>query len=444
MSDEQKATSSTAAIGTLYIVSTPIGNDDDITLRATRILKHCDVVACEEIKVGAKVLKRLNVSAPIIELNEHTEDYANDEVIAKLLGGENVALISDCGTPIFADPGQGLLKRAFAANAPVVVVPGVTSIMTALTRSGLSTDSFVYAGFMSRKPEERREQLRQLAAEIRTVVFLETPYRVVPLLVAIAEIIPTRRAYVGCNLTMPFESHHYGQVAEIVEKLMAEKFKGEAVICIEGAPSEVRGGIRRKAAAKHIRIAEVEDSEVEDNDEMQEFSPDNDEFPEMRPQHSPNIDDNEIEIDFDEEDDADDVDEVEIDFDEEDDTDDEDGKPKHGPTKPRFDNKPRPGGYKPRLGGGDREGGRRFDDRKPRFGGGDREGGRGFDDRKPRFGGDREGGGKFGGDKKFGDRKPFGKGGGKFGGDKKFGDRKPFGKGGGKFGGGKKFGGKRP
>ncbi|MCC6845792.1 MAG: 16S rRNA (cytidine(1402)-2'-O)-methyltransferase, partial [Bacteroidetes bacterium] len=440
MSDEQKATSSTAAIGTLYIVSTPIGNDDDITLRATRILKHCDVVACEEIKVGAKVLKRLNVSAPIIELNEHTEDYANDEVIAKLLGGENVALISDCGTPIFADPGQGLLKRAFAANAPVVVVPGVTSIMTALTRSGLSTDSFVYAGFMSRKPEERREQLRQLAAEIRTVVFLETPYRVVPLLVAIAEIIPTRRAYVGCNLTMPFESHHYGQVAEIVEKLMAEKFKGEAVICIEGAPSEVRGGIRRKAAAKHIRIAEVEDSEVEDNDEMQEFSPDNDEFPEMRPQHSPNIDDNEIEIDFDEEDDADDVDEVEIDFDEEDDTDDvdeieidfdeeddtddEDGKPKHGPTKPRFDNKPRPGGYKPRLGGGDREGGRRFDDRKPRFGGGDREGGRGFDDRKPRFGGgDREGG------RRFDDRKPRFGGGDREGG-RGFDDRKP------RFGGG--------
>lgn len=222
------------ASGTLFIVSTPIGHDDDITLRALKVLNTCDVVVCEEMKEGATLLRKHKLSKPLEEFNEHSDDSRIVEIVSWLQEGKNIALISDCGTPIVADPGLGLLNACLKRQIPITVVPGVSSIMVALTRSGFRADTFVSAGFLGRKPEERRVQIKQLAKETRTVVLLETPYRLKTILGALAEEMPERKAYLGCNLTYPSETHHYGTLSELLEKFTENKFRGEFVIVFEG------------------------------------------------------------------------------------------------------------------------------------------------------------------------------------------------------------------
>lgn len=222
--------------GTLYIVSTPIGNDDDITIRALKVLKSVDIVVCEEPKVGARTLHKYNLSQKMELLNEQNELLKTPQLAELLEKGKNLALICDGGTPVFADPGLLLVQTCLKKNIPVKVIPGVSSLMTAIVRSGFPIDQFLFAGFLSRKKEERILQLRRLSNEKRTVVLLETPYRLVPLLEAAAQIMPDRRAYIGCNLTMPFETHHYGTFKELYNIFKNTKFKGEFVICFDGSP----------------------------------------------------------------------------------------------------------------------------------------------------------------------------------------------------------------
>ena len=225
--------------GTLFVVSTPIGNDDDISLRALKVLKTADIVVCEEGKVGAKLLRQHKISQPIEELNEHNEESTAAVLLEQLRAGKNLALISDAGTPLLADPGHALVKLAIKNNISVDVVPGASSILTALVRSGLPSNQFVFAGFVSRKPDERITELTVLANEKRTVILLETPYRLMPLLEAAAQVMPKRTAYLGCNLTLPFETHHYGTFTELHAKFSEEKFKGEFVLCFAGNPNAI-------------------------------------------------------------------------------------------------------------------------------------------------------------------------------------------------------------
>jgi 16S rRNA (cytidine1402-2'-O)-methyltransferase len=231
----EETTQPETTTGTLWLVSTPIGNKDDITLRALEVLKKCDVVISEEAKVAAQLLHSHSISKEIEELNEHNEDEAAGQYIELLKSGKNLALMSDCGTPLLADPGLVLVRKALKAEIPVSVVPGASSILTALVRSGFDGSQFVYGGFLNRRPEERETELRKLAGESRTVVLLETPYRLKPVLEAAAKVMPGRRAYIGCNLTMPFETHHYGTFAELWEKFEDERFKGEFAIVFEKA-----------------------------------------------------------------------------------------------------------------------------------------------------------------------------------------------------------------
>ncbi len=224
--------------GTLYIVSTPIGNDDDITMRALKVLKSCDIVVCEEAKVGARTLHTYNLQQKMELLNEQNEVNKTDELIELLESGKNLSLISDCGTPVFADPGLKLVQSAIKKNLKIVVVPGPTSIMTGLVRCGFTLDQFLYAGFLSRMKKDRAAQLTRLKDEAKTVVILETPYRIMPLLEAAKVIMPDRNAYIGCNLTMTFETNHYGTFAELHEKFSTFKFKGEFVVIFEGATME--------------------------------------------------------------------------------------------------------------------------------------------------------------------------------------------------------------
>lgn len=222
--------------GKLFIVSTPIGNKGDFTQRALGALKICDAVICEERKVGARILRDINISKDLYELNEQNEDEEAPYLIAKIVAGEKLALISDCGTPLFADPGSFLLKLALQNDLDVEVIPGVTSIMTALVRSGMNLESFLYAGFLNRDPIERIKELEALSQETRTVCLLETPYRFNQLIEACAEVMPERRAYIGMNLTMRYETHHYGTFKEIKEKFADQKVKAEFVLVFDGAP----------------------------------------------------------------------------------------------------------------------------------------------------------------------------------------------------------------
>lgn len=221
--------------GTLYLVSTPIGNDDDITLRAIKILQNVDLVVCEEIKFGSRMLRKLNISKKLETLNEQNEFERTFELIELLKAGKTLALVSDCGTPVFADPGALLVKECISREIRIRVIPGVSSIMAALVRSGFNIKSFLFAGFLSRLSAERIRQFERLSEESRTVALLETPYRLRPVLEAAAMVMPKRRAYIGINLTMPYETHYYGTFSELHEKFKTQKFKGEFVICFEGA-----------------------------------------------------------------------------------------------------------------------------------------------------------------------------------------------------------------
>lgn len=220
--------------GKLFIVSTPIGNKEDITLRAMGALKVCDFVICEEIKEGARLLKSINLEKELVPLNEQNEIEKTFEVLERLEKGERACLVSDCGTPLLADPGLHLLKATLKTNVEIEVIPGASSILTALVRSGFDASAFYFAGMLSRKEDERIKELTQLSHFPKTVVLLETPYRLKPLLEAAAKIMPDRNAYIGMNLTMMFETHHYGTFAELYEKFKNENVKAEFVVCFEG------------------------------------------------------------------------------------------------------------------------------------------------------------------------------------------------------------------
>ena len=247
----------------MYVVSTPIGNADDISMRAVKVLKLADVVVCEEGRVGARLMHQLRLTKTIEELHEHNEEEQTPRLLSMLKEGKELALISDAGTPLLADPGLELVQQAVAHSVPVIAVPGASSIMTGIVTSGLPVHQFIFAGFLSRDPDERLAQLRDLADETRTVVLLETPYRLLPLLEAAARIIPERRAYLGCNLTMPSETRHYGTVAELLEKFRSERFKGEFVFVFAGrdkggrsaARSEKEGGLQVPRRGRPVRVA---------------------------------------------------------------------------------------------------------------------------------------------------------------------------------------------
>ncbi|GDX64337.1 hypothetical protein LBMAG35_11750 [Chlorobiota bacterium] len=246
----------------LYIVSTPIGNEDDISLRALKVLKKVDAIICEEEKIGALLIKRHNFSAQLEQLNEHNEENYAPQLIERMENGETFALISDAGTPIFADPGRFLLQLALDAGINIIVIPGASSIMTALVRSGFQSDVFTCAGFLSRTTEERLSQLQALALEPRTTILLETPYRLKQLLEAANKVMPDRKAYIGCNLTMAFEHHHYGTFSELFAKFTESPFKGEFVIVFEGHPGRTILSILDTNEKKKARTSERNNDEV--------------------------------------------------------------------------------------------------------------------------------------------------------------------------------------
>ncbi len=222
--------------GILYLVSTPIGNYEDITLRALRILKEIDVLICEERKEGFRLLHHYQIEKPVEELNEHNEVAVSSIVIGLLQKEKSVALISDAGTPVFSDQGKELVRHAIQAGIRIVPIPGASSLMPALITSGFAIDRFVFHGFLSPKRERRIVELKELKKEKRTVVVMDTPYRLVQLLRDIAEVYgQERRICVGFDLTMGTEKFYYGTAPKLYQEFLKDNRKGEFVVVIEGA-----------------------------------------------------------------------------------------------------------------------------------------------------------------------------------------------------------------
>jgi 16S rRNA (cytidine1402-2'-O)-methyltransferase len=222
--------------GTLFLVSIPIGNDDDITFRALKVLKEADVIVYEEKKIGSKLLAHHEIHGKCCEsLNEHNEVEMSDVILKYLLEGKNIALISDAGTPVFSDPGRVLVKKVIELGIKTIPIPGVSSLVSALVLSGFFIDEFAFCGFLSPKSDRRRTELLQLRNEQRVMVLMDTPYRLAGLVKDIANVFGhERQIAIGYNLTMPDEEVLRGWPDDLYQTIIKRQMKGEFVVVIDG------------------------------------------------------------------------------------------------------------------------------------------------------------------------------------------------------------------
>jgi len=207
--------------GTLYIVATPIGNWKDITLRAIEILKAVDAVVCEEARVGSTLLKKLGIeSKEIVLLNEHNEKERSPDLITRFWSGQNLALISDAGTPLFADPGVEIVSLAVNSGIQVIPIPGPSSLTAFLSILDQKLDRFLFAGFLTRDPQKRKTALTELKSHRMSIILMDTPYRLKALLEDIRSVCGKgQKLTLGCDLTLPNELLLRGSVAEIQRKI---------------------------------------------------------------------------------------------------------------------------------------------------------------------------------------------------------------------------------
>jgi 16S rRNA (cytidine1402-2'-O)-methyltransferase len=220
--------------GTLYLVATPIGNLEDITLRALRTLKECDVVAAEDTRHSGQLLKHFEISKPLLSYFQFNEARRSEEIIERLKRGEKVALVTDAGSPGISDPGERVVRAAIAAGLRVEAVPGASAVVAALTSSGLATDEFHFIGFLPHKSGQRRRKLEEAKSIPGTLVLYESPYRVEKLLGELKEVFPQRRVVLGRELTKKFEEFLRGTPAELLEVMAKRSLKGEFVVLVEG------------------------------------------------------------------------------------------------------------------------------------------------------------------------------------------------------------------
>jgi 16S rRNA (cytidine1402-2'-O)-methyltransferase len=217
--------------GCLYIVATPIGNPRDITLRALDILQEVDAVICEEYREGSTLLKHLGISKEIVLINEHNEVEQSPEIAQRLHLGQSLALISDCGTPVFADPGAALIHSLIEQGLPVIPIPGASSLMAALSVLDYKLDRFIYAGFLPRDRAERRKALKHLRSTRFPVILMDAPYRLGALLDDLNDVYGSGASItLAMDLTLPGETIFRGVIGEARQKL--SKRKGEFVLIV--------------------------------------------------------------------------------------------------------------------------------------------------------------------------------------------------------------------
>jgi len=255
----------TAVGGTLYIVATPIGNLDDITLRALEILRTVDVVAAEDTRQTGILLKAHGIPTRLMSYHEHNERQRAGQLIEKLKAGRAVAVVSDAGTPTISDPGYRLVSAAAAAGIDVVPLPGVSAATAALSVSGLPTDTFTFIGFPEKKAGKRIKQLTDFADRRETLIFYESPRRVVGLLEAVLECMGDRPVVLAREMTKQFEEFIRGPVSQVISQLDARSgVKGECTLLVSGNPGEepvppekITAEIARLLASGEAGTAEV-------------------------------------------------------------------------------------------------------------------------------------------------------------------------------------------
>ncbi|MFO7525433.1 MAG: 16S rRNA (cytidine(1402)-2'-O)-methyltransferase [Ignavibacteriaceae bacterium] len=218
----------------LFLVSTPIGNPEDITLRALRILNESDFIICEEYKEARRLLSVYNINKELVSLNEHNENDIADELILKIKKAKSAALISDCGTPLFSDPGHLLVDLAIQNKIDIIPVPGTSSLLAALIGSGMDFEKFYYYGWLSPKKDIRRKQLLDLRKRKETIVLMDTPYRLRTLLQDVLKLLGEKTPVVlAYELTKEKEKFYRGTALSIYNQTEKENLKGEFVLIIK-------------------------------------------------------------------------------------------------------------------------------------------------------------------------------------------------------------------
>ncbi len=222
--------------GVLYLVATPIGNLEDITLRAIRTLQECDIIAAEDTRRAGLLLKHLGISKPIFSCFEFNEMRRATEIVEKLRGGQKVAVITDAGTPGISDPGQRIVSAVINAGLKVEPVPGACALIAALTASGLPTDEFHFIGFLPHKPGKRLRMIENLKNIPGTLIFYESPFRVIKLIEELAQLMPQRKVVIAREITKKYEEYIRGFPNELLNILKTKSTKGEYVVLV--APEE--------------------------------------------------------------------------------------------------------------------------------------------------------------------------------------------------------------
>ena len=221
--------------GTLYICPTPIGNLEDITLRTIRILKEVDLIAAEDTRHTIKLLNHYEIKKPLISYHEHNKIVKGDVLIEKLKSGMNIALVTDAGMPGISDPGEDIIHLAIENEIEVVALPGATASIIALVLSGLSTDKFVFEGFLPSKKQDRIKELERLKTEERTIILYEAPHRILSLLKDMEKVLGDRQISISRELTKIYEETFRGTIKEALSKFDDEKPRGEFVLIVKGA-----------------------------------------------------------------------------------------------------------------------------------------------------------------------------------------------------------------
>jgi 16S rRNA (cytidine1402-2'-O)-methyltransferase len=249
--------------GILYIVATPIGNLEDITLRALRVLRDVDVIAAEDTRHTQILLSHYNIQTPLTSYHEHNEKTKAQELVSRLVRDQDIALVSDAGTPAISDPGFRLVVQAIGAGIRIIPIPGASALTAVLSASGLSTDRFVFEGFLPAKKKQRRERLRTLRHETRTLIFYEAPHRLKDALDDIDELLGKREAVLAREVSKIHEEFLRGPVSKLVQAIGGGEVRGEVTLIISGSAGESRANEDllkteiRELKGQGLRIKEI-------------------------------------------------------------------------------------------------------------------------------------------------------------------------------------------
>ena len=238
--------------GNLYIVATPIGNLEDITLRAVRILKEVDLIAAEDTRHTLKLLNHLEISKPMISYHRHNEGERTDDLIKELEAGKQIALVSDAGTPGICDPGEEIIKRCIEKNIKIIPIPGACAMVNALIASGVSTKEFSFLGFLPLNKKTRREKLEEIRNSNKTTILYEAPHKLKNTLKDLRDIVGNRKMVLARELTKIHEEYIRGTVDELIEK--SENLKGEIVLIIEESKKKEENKLNDLSLEEHYNF----------------------------------------------------------------------------------------------------------------------------------------------------------------------------------------------